>query len=142
MGLSLDGLRRIGYKMTTMERKKRILIVEDDAGSRKLMAILLSRASYDTITAGNAAEAIDRASHPELVDLIVMDLELPGITGGEIIRQLKNDPSTNHIPVIVTTSSDRGSLLVRQAIEAGADKILYKPTPMAVLMAEVNRYLP
>lgn len=124
-----------------MERKKRILIVEYDVGSRKLMSVLLSRVSYDITAAGNAAEAIDRASHPEPADLIIMDLELPGATGGEIIRRLKSDPSTGQIPVIVTTSSDRGSPLVREAIEAGAEKILYKPTPMAVLMAEVNRYL-
>lgn len=124
-----------------MDRNKRILIVEDDAGSRKLMSILLSRASYEIISAANADEAMVRAHSTDPVDLIIMDLELPGLTGGKIIEQLKNDPATKQIPVIVTTSCDRGSPLVQQAVEAGAEKILYKPTPMNVLIAEVSRYL-
>jgi CheY-like chemotaxis protein len=59
----------------------------------------------------------------------------------EVIRQLKDDPSTAHIPVLVSTSSDRGSLLVQRAIDAGATKIPYKPTPMTVLMTEVRHCL-
>jgi len=68
-------------------------------------------------------------------------LELPGLTGGAVIRQLKNDPSTSGIPVIVTTFSDRESPLVQEAFDPGAARILYRPTPMNVLTVEVNRYL-
>jgi len=127
--------------MASMIRKKKILIVEDDAGSRKLMSILLSRSPYEIITATNGIEAFERVRTDAPVDLILMDLELPGLTGGAVIRQLKNDPSTSAIPVIVTTSSDRESPLVQQALDAGASRILYKPTPMNVLTVEVNRYL-
>ena len=123
-----------------MERKKRILVVEDDIGSRKLILLVLG-AAYDLIEAANGAEAIDRAHASEPLDLIIIDLELPDVTGDTVIRQLKNDPSTTHIPVFVTTSSDQGSLLVHRAIDAGAAKILYKPTPMNVLVAEVGQYL-
>ena len=94
-----------------MERKKRILVVEDDIGSRKLILLILGTA-YDLIEAANGAEAIDRAHASEPLDLIIIDLELPDVTGDKVIRQLKDDPSTTHIPVLVTTSSDRGSLLV------------------------------
>ena len=127
--------------MASMIRKKKILIVEDDAGSRKLMSILLSRSPYEIITATNGIEAFERVRTDAPVDLILMDLELPGLTGGAVIRQLKNDPSTSAIPVIVTTSSDRESPLVQEALDAGASRILYKPTPMNVLTVEVNRYL-
>jgi two-component system cell cycle response regulator len=127
--------------MASMTRKKKILIVEDDAGSRKLMSILLSRSPYEIITATNGIEAFERVRTDAPVDLILMDLGLPGLTGGAVIRQLKNDPSTSAIPVIVTTSSDRESPLVQEALDAGASRILYKPTPMNVLTVEVNRYL-
>jgi CheY-like chemotaxis protein len=123
-----------------MEHKKKILVVEDDAGSRKLILLVLGRA-YDLIEAANGAEAIDLAHASEPPDLIITDLELPDVTGDKLILQLKDDPSTTRIPVLVTTASDRGSLLVQQAIDAGAAAILYKPTPMNVLMAEVDRYL-
>ena len=105
------------------------------------MSILLSRSPYEIITATNGIEAFERVRTDAPVDLILMDLELPGLTGGAVIRQLKNDPSTSAIPVIVTTSSDRESPLVQQALDAGASRILYKPTPMNVLTVEVNRYL-
>ena len=123
-----------------MDRKKRILVVEDDIGSRKLMILVLG-AAYDLIEAANGAEAIDRAHTGEPLHLIIIDLELPDVTGDDVIRQLKDDPSTTHIPVLVTTSSDRDSLLVQRAINAGAVKILYKPTSRNVLMAEVEYYL-
>jgi len=123
-----------------MERKKRILVVEDDIGSRKLILLVLG-AAYGLIEAANGAEAIDRAHASEPLDLIIIDLELPDVTGDIVIRQLKDDPSTTHIPVFVTTSSDQGSLLVQRAIDAGAAKILYKPTPMNVLVAGVGQYL-
>jgi len=58
-----------------------------------------------------------------------------------VIRQLKNDPSTSGIPVIVTTFSDRESPLVQEVFDPGAARILYRPTPMNVLTVEVNRYL-
>ena len=63
-----------------MERKKRILVVEDDIGSRKLILLVLG-AAYGLIEAANGAEAIDRAHASEPLDLIIIDLELPDVTG-------------------------------------------------------------
>jgi CheY-like chemotaxis protein len=65
-----------------MDRKKRILLVEDDSGSRKLMSLILSRAGYETVSVTNAVEALERARAAEPMDLVIMDLELPGLPAG------------------------------------------------------------
>lgn len=116
--------------MSDVLQKKRILLVEDDAGSRKLMSIVLGRTGYEVIGVPDGETALDPTNGAASVDLIIMDLELPSLSGAAVIEKLKSDPVTKHIPVIVTTSTDRGSQVVQQAIKAGAEKILYKPTPM------------
>ena len=105
------------------------------------MSIVLGRAGYEIFMATNGQEAINGVQSTNPVDLIIMDLELPELTGALVIEKLKSIPAAKNVPVIVTTSSDRGSPLVQQAVQAGAEKILYKPTPMNVIMAEVSRYL-
>lgn len=122
-----------------MDRKKTILLVEDDSGSRKLMSIVLGRAGYDVIEATNGEIALNLTN--ESVDLIIMDLGLPWLSGAAVIDKLKSDLATKHIPVIVTTSADRDSPVVHQAIKAGTEKIFYKPTPMNLVINEVKRYL-
>ena len=128
-------------RKTSMDRKKRILLVEDDSGSRKLMSIVLGRAGYDVVGATNGEEAVDQTNRPDSVDLIIMDLELPWLSGAAVIAKLKSNAATKHVPVIVTTSADRDAPIVQQAINAGAEKILYKPTAMNLLMETVSRYL-
>lgn len=123
-----------------MESKKKILVVEDNSESRKLLALVLGRAGYDIAEAATGLDAIDQA-HATCPDLIIMDLALPGINGDEATERIKADASTRHIPVIVNTAFDRGSALVKRAIAAGAAKILYKPTPLKVFEEEVRRYL-
>lgn len=122
-----------------MTRKKRILVVEDSSGFRKLLAIVFGQAGYDVIEAANGLDVINRARATQ-PDLIITDLELPGISGDEVIKQLKADESTTHIPVIVTTSYDPGDSIVGRAIAAGASKILYQPTSMKVFEDEVRRF--
>ena len=129
-------MRRQGH----MKRKKGILVVEDNSSSRKLVTVVLGRSDYDIAQAATGCDAIDQA-HASRPDLIIMDLELPGIGGDEVMARLKADSSTRDIPVIVTTALDRESLPVQRAIAAGAAKILYKPTPLKTFEKEVRRYL-
>ena len=74
-------------------------VVEDNFGSRKLLTVFLGKSGYDIAEAANGIEALDRA-HETQPDLIILDLELPGISGDEVTRRLKADASTSHIPVI------------------------------------------
>src|SRR5687768_15281716 len=123
-----------------MEREKRILVVEDSSGFRKLLALVFGKTGYEFFEATNGLEAIERARAIQ-PDLIIMDIELPGMFGDEVILRLKADESTSHIPVIVTTSYDRDDTIVRSAKAAGAAMVLYKPTPMKVFEEEVRRFL-
>ena len=119
-----------------MERKKKILVVEDDIGSRKLILLILG-AAYDLIEAANGAEAIDRAHASEPLDLIIIDLELPDVTGDKVIRQLKDDPSTRDIPVVVL-SADALTAQRRELLAAGARDYLTKPVDVKELLRIVD----
>jgi two-component system cell cycle response regulator DivK len=120
--------------------KKRILVVEDNVGSRQLLALVLGRSGYDITEAATGLDAVEqaRATHP---DLIIMDLGLPGITGDEATARLKADASTRDIPVIVNTAFPKESSRVERAIAAGAALILYKPTSLKVFEEVARRYL-
>ena len=123
-----------------MEHKRKILIAEDDSGSRKLFAIVLGRGGYDIVEAATGLEAINlaRVTQP---DLIIMDIEMPGMSGDQVLKQIKADASIKHIPVIIVTVHDRDSLPVQRAIAAGAAKVLYKPTSPKALEDEVHKFL-
>ena len=123
-----------------MDYKKKILVVDDNAESRELLALVLRRSGYDITEAGTGLDAIEQA-HATRPDLIIMDLGLPGITGDEATARLKADASTRNIPVIVNTGFHRGSVLVQRAIAAGAAVILHKPTPLKVFQQVARQYL-
>lgn len=122
-----------------MDRRKEILIVEDNNDSRDLLAKFINRLGYDAIEADSGKEAIGKAFevHP---DLILMDISLPDITGDKIIARLKADPATRDIPVIITTA-----LLERtarnHALHAGAAEILEKPFSITTLREVLDRHL-
>mgnify|MGYP003575134246 FL=1 len=125
---------------TAMDCKKRILVVEDNLGSRQLLALVLSRSGYEITEAATGLEAVDRAraTRPHL---IIMDLGLPGITGDEATARLKADAMTRDIPVVVNTAFHRESSRVPRAMAPGAAEILYKPTSLKVFEDVARRYL-
>ena len=123
-----------------MERKRKILVVEDSVASRKLFTAVLGRAGYDVVEAATGLEAINlaRVTQP---DLIVLDIEMPEMMGDKVTEEIKADASTKHIPVIIVTIHDRDSAHVQRAIAAGAAKVLYKPTSPKAFEEEVRRLL-
>ena len=123
---------------TAMSNNK-ILVVEDDADYREMIMLFLLRSGYDGVEAATGFEAVSQArvTRP---DLIIMDLDMPAMTGDQATARLKADPSTRHIPVIVTTAFSYGSLVDR-AITAGADEIMHKPFALKLLRAAMQRHL-
>ena len=117
-----------------------ILYVEDNEYNRKIVRQLLSKTSYRLIEAldGEAGVAMAQAEKP---DLILMDVQLPKMSGLDATRALKADARTSHIPVIVITSfalsGDR-----EKAAEAGAVSYLAKPYSPRELLTLVRQYLP
>ena len=117
-----------------------ILYIEDNEYNRKIVRQLVSRTSYRLIEAVDGESGVAQAQK-ELPDLILMDVQLPKMSGLDATRVLKADPRTSHIPIIVITSfalsGDR-----EKASAAGADSYLAKPYSPRELLALVRKFLP
>jgi len=117
----------------------RILIVDDQPDLAGLMADMLSDAGYDTRTADNGRDAIAdiQSDRP---DLLVLDVNMPGLDGFEVATMLKADPSTATIPIIMVSAQDgRGARLI--GLESGAEDYLSKPVDAAELIAKIRNLL-
>lgn len=103
----------------------RILIIEDNAANMKLVVFLLHRAGHETLQALDAEEGL-RLAHEQLPNLILMDVQLPGMDGLTATRLLKTDAATCHIKVVALTafamSGDREKIKA-----AGCDGYIVKP---------------
>jgi Nif-specific regulatory protein len=107
-----------------MNRKSKILIVDDEQSGRDAMEALLAGQDYDIIFANNGLEALAKAK--ELTpDLVLLDVMMPDINGFEVCRRIRKDPVLDEMPVIMVTAlDDRDSLL--QGINSGADDFVSK----------------
>lgn len=118
---------------------KKILIVEDNDLNLKLFRDLLAANGYETVETKEGVEAmgITRAIMP---DLILMDIQLPEISGLDVTRKIKNDPEIKHIPVIAVTAfamkDDEEKIL-----EAGCEAYLSKPIAIDKFITTVRHFL-
>jgi CheY-like chemotaxis protein len=118
---------------------ERILIVDDNATNLKLVAYLMKANGYTVDTALDAESAIVaiRNHHP---DVILMDIQLPGIDGLELTRRLKADPATRDIVIVaVTAYAMKGDQAKAQA--AGCDDYITKPIDTRALPETIARHL-
>jgi adenylate cyclase len=113
-----------------------VLIVDDDANMRAYFAHMLQRQAMRVETAadGESALALIRAAPP---DLILLDVMLPGISGFDVCRRVKGDPTTALIPIVLVTGLEDQASRV-QGIQAGADDFLSKPVNTEELLARVR----
>ena len=117
-----------------------ILIVEDDAGIRTMINLLLGRIGYRTRTAGNGGEFIAAMQQKPLPDLLLLDLNLPDISGFKILSKVRGHPRLRDLPVIIFTAHT-GVNELAQGIALGADGFLSKPATVSVLMEAVEAVL-
>lgn len=118
---------------------QRILIVEDERDIAELIAFNLKRAGFEISLAHDGIEGLEAALR-ERPDLIVLDLMLPGRDGFSVFRELKRDPRTHAIPVIMLTARAQTEDRI-QGLEAGADDYLTKPFSPKELMLRVQAVL-
>ena len=126
--------------MTQTPASKHILIVDDYADALDVWAIYLKSMGYRVSTAADGPSAVAKAEEL-LPDLIVLDLELPGLTGFEVAKRLRATPGTSDIPLIAATgySHERQLDMARQS---GFDAVVVKPCDPDMLVQEIERLLP
>jgi putative two-component system response regulator len=116
-------------------RRPRVLVVDDEQAGRELLVRLLSRHDYVVDSAGDGESALKaiESRHP---DLVLLDVELPGLNGFDVCRAIKQRPATRLIPVVLVTGLEGREHKIT-GIQAGADDFLSKPYDQEELLARV-----
>jgi two-component system, cell cycle response regulator DivK len=118
---------------------KRILVVEDTEDNRQIIRDLLTSAGYEMIEAVNGEEGVAMAAEHR-PDLILMDIQLPGLDGYEATRRIKAQPELKHIPIIAVTSYALAGDEAKTR-EAGCDAYVAKPFSPRQLLAKVREFV-
>jgi adenylate cyclase len=122
-----------------MHDPPRVLIVDDNATNRDILAVRLATQGYDLHHAADGEEAVT-AAQKLLPDLILLDVMMPKLNGIEVCRRLKGDTSLPFMPIIlVTAKADTKDIVT--GLDAGADEYLTKPVDQAALVARVRSVL-
>lgn len=116
-----------------------VLVVDDDAGNRDILVRRLERHGFKVVTAADGLEAL-ALLRAVPVDLVLLDLLLPGLDGYQVLVRVKGDPELRHLPVLMISGLDQESGIAR-CIEAGADDYLTKPFNSVFLRARIGACL-
>ena len=119
--------------------EKKILVIEDDPATSRLVDYSLRHEGYQVFTASNGLEGI-RKAHDEAPDLIILDVMLPGMDGFEICHRLRSEPDTANLPILMFSAKaqeiDRDT-----GLKVGADDYLSKPAAPNDIVSHVENLL-
>lgn len=116
---------------------KKILVCDDDYGITEVIKIVLEEKGYDVVV-HSTGERITEVIKKEKPDLILIDLWIPGMSGDEVTRWLKNDKKLKHTPIIIVSANQDTA---KAAVNSGADAFINKPFDIMELEATVAKYL-
>jgi len=114
----------------------RVLVVDDILANVRLLEAKLAAEYFEVVTAMNGADALEAVNRTR-PDIVLLDVMMPGIDGIEVCRRIKQNPATQHIPVVMVTALDQPEDRVR-GLEAGADDFLTKPVNDVALFCRVK----
>jgi CheY-like chemotaxis protein len=121
-------------------RRKRVLVVDDDVRNIFALSSVLERHGMDVITAGTGQEAISKVADDENIDLVMMDIMMPGMDGYDTIRAIRARPESRVLPIIaVTAKAMKGDR--EKCLEAGASDYLAKPVVTDQLLGVLRQWL-
>ena len=119
--------------------KQKILVVEDDVSLLKLESILLTTRGYQVFSMDNGKDALE-CIKKEMPDLVLLDVMLPGIDGFEVCRQIKSNPLTSHILVVLLTAK-KAREDVAKGKEVKADCYITKPFQTVIVIKTIQELL-
>ena len=127
-----------GQASVAADPKTRILVVDDTPQNVRLLEAILIPRGYAVVGAASGQQALDLVAEMQ-PDLVLLDIMMPGMDGHEVCRQLRADPATALLPIVmVTASGDQNKV---KALESGADDFIPKPVNQAELLARVRSLL-
>jgi two-component system, cell cycle response regulator DivK len=119
--------------------RKRVLVVEDNPLNMKLFSAMIAAEGYEVLQANDGQRGIDMA-HLQHPDLIILDIQLPGMNGLEVTQNLKADAETHDIPIIATTAfaakSDEAMILA-----SGCDAYMAKPIAISQFLELIASFM-
>ncbi|MFH0941249.1 MAG: response regulator [Candidatus Omnitrophota bacterium] len=118
---------------------KKILIVDDEQQIVCLFAEFLQKTGFDTVAAFGGAKAIDILKTDPAIDLMILDIRMPGVSGVDVVRELKKTKKTIPVVIISSTIGIQGEL--EQLKELGCTDIFCKPVDLFVLLECINKKL-
>jgi CheY-like chemotaxis protein len=132
-------LKRMFGKKEVPKKDACILVVDDNEIDRKVIESMLNKRGYTTLMAENGERGLEvaKARHPSL---IVLDCEMPVMTGAQMCERLKEDHSTQDIPVLFLTSTDTPKNIV-ECFQTDAENFLTKPVNPQVFMRQIDDIL-
>jgi CheY-like chemotaxis protein/HAMP domain-containing protein len=121
-------------------RDKRVLVVDDDVRNIFALSSVLERHGMDVVTAGTGQEAIEKVAGDDAIDLVLMDIMMPGMDGYDTMRAIREDPDSRALPIVaLTAKAMKGDR--EKCLEAGASDYLAKPVVTDQLLGVLRQWL-
>jgi len=120
--------------------KAKLAVIDDDAEMLALIALVLGKSGYEVKTYATPGRFLDSLAKTR-PDLTILDMQLPGIHGRDVIRVLRENAATKRMPIVAITASERGTPDVIKGLELGADEYMGKPLDLELFVARIEGLL-